>query len=203
MATNLEQFAQSQLKNTINNLDVCAYNVIYTPGHDDTFNTFIDDTISIFDSLFGFAATLGAFQFVGIVFEKSVLEESESLIMQLSYFFLAIGFLVSILGAMIVFISRLYVRSLRHETKMFAIAAIKKNTKLFYFGYITLFMNSAAFLVPINLLVHELLGLYYAIVINIISGAVLIIGISTYVVLLFNKQIFTIDDIEYKRRIYI
>lgn len=80
--------------------------------------------------------------------------------------------------------------------------AIKKYSKLFYFGYITLFINSAAFLIPINVLIHELLEFHYAIVINIFSLIILLTGIIIYVFTLHNKQIFTYNDVVYQRKIY-
>ena len=64
----LHNFVNTHLSRVKNNLDVCSYNLVYAGENDDNFNNYIDDIISIFDSLFGFAATLGAFQFVGIVF---------------------------------------------------------------------------------------------------------------------------------------
>jgi hypothetical protein len=101
-----------------------------------------------------------------------------------------------------VFISSLFIRTLRHEKKLFALAAIKKYTPLFYFGYIMLFINSAAFLLPINLLAYEMLSIYYSIIITVFSAIILIIGNIYFVILLYNKNIFTLNDITYKRRIY-
>ena len=128
--------------------------------------------------------------------------ENENELTKVSYFCLSLGFLFSILGAMVVFLSGMYIRSLRHEKIKFALASIKKYSKLFYFGYITLFINSAAFLVPINLLVHELLDFQYAIVINIISVVIFITGVIIYCILMLKRQIFELNNIEYKRRIY-
>ena len=128
--------------------------------------------------------------------------DNSTILLELSYFFLTLGFLMSILGGLTVFISSLFIRSLRHEKQLFALAAIKKYISYFYFGYIILFINSAAFLIPINLLAYEMLPLYYSIIITIVSFIILIIGIVYFVILLYNKTIFTISDIVYKRRIY-
>lgn len=197
----LETFVNTEIDRNKTNINVCSYNLVYSNENDDNFNYYIDDIISIFDGLFSFAITLGAFQFVGIVLEKSILENTSTLL-ELSYFFLTLGFLMSILGGLTVFISSLFIRTLRHEKKLFAIAAIKRYTPLFYFGYIILFINSAAFLLPINLLAYEMLPIYYSIIITIVSFIVLITGIIYFVILLFNKTIFKIGDVTYKRRIY-
>lgn len=79
---------------------------------------------------------------------------------------------------------------------------LKKYTPLFYFGYIMLFINSDAFLLPINLLAYEMLSIYYSIIITVFSAIILIIDIVYFVILLYNKTIFTLNDIIYKRRIY-
>ena len=201
MDIELQNLGNEMFNPALNNIEVCSYNYINSDENDDNFNNYLDDLISIFDGLFGFAATLGAFQFVGIIFEKSVVEDASEIV-KLSYFFLALGFLFSILGALTVFLSSLYIRSLRQERKRFALVAIKRYSKLFYFGYITLFINSAAFLIPINILIHELLEFHYAIVINIFSVIILLTGVIIYVSTLNNKQIFTYNDVVYQRKIY-
>ena len=201
MDIELQNLGNEMFNPALNNIEVCSYNYINSDENDDNFNNYLDDLISIFDGLFGFAATLGAFQFVGIIFEKSVVEDASEIV-KLSYFFLALGFLFSILGALTVFLSSLYIRSLRQERKRFALVAIKRYSKLFYFGYITLFINSAAFLIPINILIHELLEFHYAIVINIFSLIILSTGVIIYVFILNNKQIFTYNDVVYQRKIY-
>lgn len=201
MDIELQNLGNEMFNPALNNIEVCSYNYINSDENDDNFNNYLDDLISIFDGLFGFAATLGAFQFVGIIFEKSVVEDASEIV-KLSYFFLALGFLFSILGALTVFLSSLYIRSLRQERKRFALVAIKRYSKLFYFGYITLFINSAAFLIPINILIHELLEFHYAIVINIFSVIILLTGVIIYVFTLNNKQIFTYNDVVYQRKIY-
>lgn len=201
MDIELQNLGNEMFNPALNNIEVCSYNYINSDVNDDNFNNYLDDLISIFDGLFGFAATLGAFQFVGIIFEKSVVEDASEIV-KLSYFFLALGFLFSILGALTVFLSSLYIRSLRQERKRFALVAIKRYSKLFYFGYITLFINSAAFLIPINILIHELLEFHYAIVINIFSVIILLTGVIIYVFTLNNKQIFTYNDVVYQRKIY-
>lgn len=201
MDIELHNLGNEMFNPALNNIEVCSYNYINSDENDDNFNNYLDDLISIFDWLFGFAATLGAFQFVGIIFEKSVVEDASEIV-KLSYFFLALGFLFSILGALTLFLSGLFIRSLRLERKKFAMVAIKKYSKLFYFGYITLFINSAAFLIPINVLIHELLEFHYAIVINIFSLIILLTGIIIYVFTLHNKQIFTYNDVVYQRKIY-
>lgn len=199
--TELQNLGTEMFASGYNNIDICAYNYAYIQEVDENFNVFLDDLVSTFESLFSFASTLGAFQFVGIIFEKSVVEESTDIV-KVSYFFLAIGFLFSILGALTVFVSGLFVRTLRHERKEFALVALNKYSKLFYFGYVALFVNSAAFLVPINILIHELLEIYYAVIVNVFSFLILLFSVIFYGVVIHRKQIFNYNQRIYKRRIY-
>ena len=108
MDLELQNLGDEMFNPSLNNIEICSYNYINSGEVDDNFNYYLDDLISIFDGLFGFAATLGAFQFVGIIFEKSVVEDATEVV-KVSYFFLALGFLFSILGALTVFLSSLYI----------------------------------------------------------------------------------------------
>ena len=139
MNNELERFVNEQIDRNKTNINVNSYNLVYSEENDDKFNYYLDDIISIFDGLFSFAITLGAFQFVGIILKKSILENS-SILLELSYFFLTIGFLMSILGGLTVFISSLFIRTLRHEKKIICFGCNKKihTSFLFWLYYVIL-----------------------------------------------------------------
>ena len=175
----------------------------YEPSSDftETLSTSIDDIIAIYDQLFNSACTLAGFQFIGIVFDKSIIEDNIS-ISSFAYFFFGLGFIVSMLSAMMTFITSTFLKTLRFENKNFIQASIKKYEKIFYFGYITFFMNTISFMVPINIILHELIYFPFAIFINIVSVIISILGITFYIIIVHNKQSYLIDNVEYKRNIY-
>jgi len=175
----------------------------YEPSSDftETLSTSIDDIIAIYDQLFNSACTLAGFQFIGIVFDKSIIEDNIS-ISSFAYFFFGLGFIISMLSAMMTFITSTFLKTLRFENKNFIQASIKKYEKIFYFGYITFFMNTISFMVPINIILHELIYFPFAIFINIVSVIISILGITFYIIIVHNKQSYLIDNVEYKRNIY-
>lgn len=183
------------------NTDICLYNSLHTDDYnEDIWNT-LDDIAINYDNLFGFACTLAAFQFVGIVFDKNILSEAD-LITKTSYFFLALGFIISLLGALTVFVSAQFIRSLRYESRQFIIGSMEKYKGIFFFGQISLYMNSVCFLVPVNIIIHELLDFYFAITLNIASIVIFIVGLTFYACLIARKQVFKVNNVVYQRKIY-
>jgi hypothetical protein len=176
------------------NLEIMFENSKNPPqSYRESFGVALDDMISIFDTLFNFACTLSGFQFIGIIFDKTVLEDSDFFI-EISYFFLALGFVFSLFSAFLSYISLHFLKTIRFENGELINTSIIKYKPIFYFAYITLFINSGCFLIPINIFVHNLLSLYFAIIINIISCLIFIIGIIIYVIMIQRKQIFKIND---------
>jgi hypothetical protein len=175
----------------------------YNPAGDFTeeLGTSIDDIVAIYDQLFDSACTLAGFQFIGIVFDKTVIDGTLT-ISAFAYFFFGLGFIVSLLSAIMTFITSTFLKSLRFENKIFIQKAIQKYKKLFYFGYITFFLNSISFLIPINIILHELIYYPFAIAINIASVIIVVVGITSYIVIIHNKQIYMENDREIKRNIY-
>jgi hypothetical protein len=167
----------------------------------DDLSTSIDDIIAIYDQLFDSACTLAGFQFIGIVFDKTVIEGNITL-SSFAYFFFGLGFVVSLFSAIMTFITSTFLKTLRFENKEFVETSIQKYKKLFYFGYITFFINSICFMVPINIILHELIYYPFAIAINIASLITVILGITFYVIIVHNKQIYTINNREIKRNVY-
>lgn len=182
------------IRQQISNLEIMYQNARNPPqGYTETFGIALDDMISIFDTLFNFACTLSGFQFIGIVFDKTVLEDSDFVI-EMSYFFLALGFIFSLLSAFLSYISLHFLRTIRFENTDLINTSISRYRPIFYFAYITLFINSGCFLVPVNIFVHDLLSSYFAITINVISFLIFITGIIIYTIMIQRKQIFRIDE---------
>lgn len=176
----------------------------YNPSRDfnDELSSSIDDVVAIYDQLFDSACTLAGFQFIGIVFDKTAISEDIS-ISSFAYFFFGLGFIVSMFSAMMTFITSTFFKTLRFENKEFIEKSLKKYKPIFYLGYITFFVNTIAFMVPINIILHELIYYPFAICINIASSIVLILGVTFYVLIVHNKQIYIENAVEIKRNIYL
>lgn len=182
------------IRRQISNLEIMYHNARNLPeGYTESFGIALDDIISIFDTLFNFACTLSGFQFIGIIFDKTVLEDSD-FVVELSYFFLALGFIFSLLSAFLSYISLHFLKTIRFENTDLINTAIDRYRPIFYFAYITLFINSGCFLVPVNIFVHDLLSSYFAITINVISCIIFIAGITVYTIMIQRRQIFRIDE---------
>ena len=175
----------------------------YNPASDfkDELSTSIDDIIAIYDQLFDSACTLAGFQFIGIVFDKTAIGEDIS-ISSFSYFFFGLGFIVSLLSTMMTFITSTFLKTLRFENKDFVQKSLQKYKTIFYFGYITFFVNTIAFMVPINIILHELIYYPFAICINIASVIVVILGVTFYSLIVHKRQIYVENNVEIKRNIY-
>lgn len=182
------------VRRQISNLEIMFENSKRpSQSYTEAFGIALDDMISIFDTLFNFACTLSGFQFIGIVFDKTVLEDSD-FVVEISYFFLALGFIFSLLSAFLSYVSLHFLRTIRFENLDLINTSISRYRPIFYFAYITLFINSGCFLVPVNIFVHDLLTSYFAITINVISCIIFIAGITVYTIMIQRKQIFRIDD---------
>ena len=68
-------------------------------------------------------------------------------------------------------------------------------------GYITLFINSTCFLLPVNILVHDLLKGYFAAIINAFTVFLTIIGIAMYCFVIHRNQIFKFNNKSFIRKI--
>ena len=182
------------MSETISNLEIMFLNSQSPPlTHTEEFDAALDDMISIFDTLFNFACTLSGFQFIGIIFDKSTLSD-DNLIVEISYFFLGLGFIFSLFAAFLSYVALHFLKTIRFENYTFIETSIKKYKPIFYVAYITLFINSGFFLIPINIIVHDFLRNYFAITINVISFIIFIVGIIIYYRVIQRQQIFKIND---------
>ena len=184
------------------NMDIILANG-YNPSSDfrEELSTSIDDIIAIYDQLFESACTLAGFQFIGIVFDKTVISENIS-ISSFAYFFFGLGFIVSLLSTMMTFITSTFFKTLRYENKEFIRTSLQKYKNVFYFGYITFFVNTIAFMVPINIILYDLIYYPFAICINIASLIVVVLGVTFYILIVHKKQKYLENDVEIKRNIY-
>ena len=109
------------LKNGATYFDILLYNCIDDLNNDpllnpEKLNLALDDISDIYDKLFNFGLTLSGFQFVGLTLERN-LKEDESIDLRIAYFILSIGFITSLFGSLLSFISIEYIKGIRDESQ--------------------------------------------------------------------------------------
>lgn len=165
-----------------------------------------DDLINVYEKLFDFSLTLSGYQFIGL-FLQSNLSESITLELQIAYFILSFGFMVSMFGALLCFVTIEYLRGCRDEKPEFIIIGIKQYKHVFKSADKIIYLNCICFTVPINILIHSSLNLHFGIAYNIICFFLFCIGIYYHYIIIVCKQRYEITNdnkkIAYTRRIYL
>ena len=161
----------------------------------------LDDIIAIQEKLFDFGLTISGFQFVGLVLENNTLSTSRVDI-KISHFLLSFGFIFSLFGSFLSYINFKFIRSIKYEENKFIIYSIKKYKSILVLSYMIPYFNSILFLLPINILIHNMLDIYYGIIFNIISFILFLFGVITHQIIIVNKQKFKDinNNIIYKRK---
>tara|TARA_B110000971_G_scaffold189509_1_gene199892 strand:- start:749 stop:1453 length:705 start_codon:yes stop_codon:yes gene_type:complete len=166
-------------------------------------NTAFDDLLDNYGDLLNMGILLSGFQFVGIILEKN-LSLTESYEMSIAYFLLSLGFLISMFGVLICFITLEYLRSCRDETVEFIIVGIQKYKWIFKSADLILYSDCIMFVVPMNILIHNSLSLQLSIVYNIICGFLFMIGLFIHYMIIVAKQNYNLteDDLNNSYNIY-
>ena len=146
-----------------------------------------DDLISIYEKLFDFSLTLSGYQFIGL-FLQSNLSDSISLELQIAYFILSCGFIVSMFGSLMCFITIEYLRGCRDENPEFIIVGIQKYKHIFKSADKIIYINCVCFAVPINILIHSSLNFAFAISYNALCCILFFIGIYYHFIIIMCKQ---------------
>jgi len=163
----------------------------------DKLSTAFDDLIDNYSNLFDFGISLSGYQFVGIILENN-LSTTESIHNQVAYFILSIGFLISMFGVLICFITIEYLRGCREESAEFIVAGINKYKTLFKLGDIILYADCLLFTIPINILIYNSLEHHYGIIYNILCCILFALGTGFHYLVIISRQEYNIskDDIE-------
>ena len=166
-------------KNT--NINVILYNNL------NNIETGVDILIDNYVRLYEFGLTLSGFQFIGLTLEQTS-SNNTSILWSVSYFLLSMCFLFSLFGSTISYIAVKYLNTIKHEHKEFILAGIYSYRRIFMFIEVVPYLNSAIFLISINLLTHINLNLTYALVFNIFSVILFIVGWSLTGIMNFRSQ---------------
>ena len=160
----------------------------------------LDDLISIYDKLFGFGFSLSGYQFIGLVLEKTIVDNTNQYA-PLAYFLLAIGFLISLFGSMSSFFILEFLTSIKNEEPEFIVHSVQRYKTLFKsFSEALLYADCILFLIPINILIYNVLNDMYGLIFNILSGILFLLGLIFSYCIIIAKQEFAGNNI--KRRIY-
>ena len=180
--------------------DIMIYNGIVSAKEESiNVNDSLDDLISIYDKLFGFGFSLSGYQFIGLVLEKTIVDNNNQYA-PFAYFLLAIGFLISLFGSMSSFFILEFLTSIKNEEPEFIVHSLQKYKTIFKgFSEALLYVDCMLFLIPINILIYNVLSDTYGFIFNIMSGILFILGLVFSYCIIIAKQEFQGDGI--KRRI--
>ena len=152
-----------------------------------------DDLINVYEKLFDFSLNLSGYQFIGL-FLQSNLNDSISLELQIAYFILSCGFIVSMFGALLCFVTVEYLRGCRDETPEFIIVGIQKYKYIFKTSDKIIYFNCVFFTVPINILIHNSLDFTFAVSYNCLCFILFCIGIYYHYIIIMCKQKYSIQN---------
>ena len=178
----------TEFKNDYSSFYYFLYNGMITNKLADS----MDDLIGIQEKLFDFGLTMSGFQFVGLVLENSI--SNKPMYLKVAYFILSIGFVLSLFGSVLSYITFKFIRSIKNETPKFIEHSIIKYNKIFMMSYIVPFFNSILFMIPLNILIYNILDIYFGIIFNVFSGIVFISGIILHQIVIVKKQKYIIQD---------
>ena len=156
-------------------------------------STSFDDLLNNYTDLLNLGIMLSGFQFIGIILEKN-LSLTGSNEMTLAYFMLSIGFLISMFGVLISFITLEYLRGCREENIEFIIAGIQKYKWIFKSADLILYSDCIMFTIPINLLIYNSLSINLSIAYNIICGFLFITGVFIHYMIIVAKQNYNLTE---------
>lgn len=165
----------------------------------------IDDTIEVYQKLFDISSSISSFQFVGI-FLQSNGQDFIALEIKFAYFILSVGFLVSMLGVLLSFVTIEYLRGLRDEEPEFIIVGMKEYKNIFKFADKVIYLNCICFIAPIIILIYSNIGYRFGITFNIIAGFLFLLGLYIHWLIIIRKQKYSHkyngNNYNYMRKIY-
>lgn len=170
-----------------------CYDEINRQINKDKLSQAFDDLLDIYSNLFNLGLSISGYQFIGIILEKN-LSLTETIYIRIAYFLLSVGFLISMFGVLLSFITIKYLRGCREENPEFIIVGINKYKTLFQLSNIILYVDCAIFTIPINILIYNGLDYYFAIIYNTFCFILFISGIYFHYNIIISKQAYNITN---------
>ena len=161
----------------------------------DKISSGLESVISVYDKLYGFGLSLSGYQFIGLVLEKSFFDDSTSYIYPFAYFMLAIGFIISLFGALLSFCMCEFLIYIKNESSEYIVKGIIKYRQFLKLPHAILLVNTFCFALPINILIHNSLTMTYSIIFNVTSVILLAVGFPIHRVMVANQKTHAIAQI--------
>lgn len=156
----------------------------------------LESLIAIYDKLYGFGLSLSGYQFIGLLFERSFLQSESNPIYPFAYFMLAIGFIVSLFGALLSFCMYEFLVVSRSESNEYITKGVIKYRYYLKLPHDVLLVNTFLFSCPINILIHHNLSTSYGIIFNAASVVLLGIGFPIHRKMIALKQTHALAKID-------
>ena len=189
--TQLKQYIKDNVKKNKNGeqdytyCEMLLYNDL-TP--DAKIGSGLDSVIEVYDKLHDFGLSLSGYQFIGLVLEKSYVEDSNSTVFLFAYFMLATGFIVSLFGSLLSFCMQEFLIYMKNESNEYIVKNVIKYRRYLKLPHNVLLVNTFLFALPINIVIHNSLTYVYSILFNVISIILLSIGFPIHRKMVANKQ---------------
>ena len=156
----------------------------------------LESLIAIYDKLYGFGLSLSGYQFIGLLFERAVSDQTDTRAYPLAYFLLAIGFVVSLFGSLLSFCMYEFLVLARSESNEYIARGIVKYRYWLKLPHDVLQLNTLFFALPINIIIHRNLSLEYGILFNLASAILLGIGFPIHYRMIMCQQTHAFTRIE-------
>ena len=150
----------------------------------------LDSLISIYDKLFNFGLFLSGYQFIGLILDKSFLDNYVNDIYPFAYFMLMMGFIVSLFGALLSFCMLEFLTYSKNETDEYIVKGIVKYRNYLQVPHYVLELNTFCFAFPINIIIYNNLSMIYGIIFNATSVLLVCVGFPLHKKLVGSRQTF-------------
>ena len=117
---------------------------------------------------------------------------------------LSVGFLVSMFGVLLSFVTIEYLRGLRDENTDFIIVGMKEYRNIFKIADKIIYADCICFIAPLIILVYDNIGYRFGITFNVIAGTLFLIGLWIHWLIIIRRQKYKYNgtNYEYTRKIY-
>ena len=176
--------------------DIMLYNDLHRmvgscAGAHEPLSTGLEGLMNVYDRLYSYGFSLAGYQFIGLA--VSSINDDISLTDQIAFFLLSCGFVMSCFSALLSFCMYEYICGIRHESNEFIVAGMNTYRIWLFLPHPLLLFNTGLFIVPFNILVHNMLLPYFAVGVNLVSG-VLCGGFYIHRQMIVDKQEYVFLD---------
>lgn len=172
--------------------DILIFNDLKKHG---TIGAGLDSLASVYDKLFDFGLSLSGYQFIGLILDKSFLDEYVNNIYPFAYFMLMIGFIVSLFGALLSFCMLEFITYIKNESDEYIVKGIIKYRTYLKLPHYVLELNTFCFALPINIIIYNNLTQTYGIIFNVISVLLLCVGFPIHSKMVGQRQTYCTAEI--------